>query len=78
MVDMLRGAGLGCESTAVTITGGEKETGSGSNVGAPKRDLMAGLHLSLEKGESRGSRGFREDKTFQAADARPHANDPGQ
>ncbi len=30
VVDMLRGAGLGCEITAVTITGGERERRGGA------------------------------------------------
>ena len=50
VVDMLRGAGLGCEITAVTITGGERErrSGGGQYVTVPKRDLIAGLQVALE------------------------------
>jgi hypothetical protein len=64
VVEMLRGAGMGCEITAVTITGGEKESGGGMNVGVPKRDLIAGLHLSLEKGELRIARKMKEAGTL--------------
>ncbi|HEX4134515.1 MAG TPA: hypothetical protein VHY84_07905 [Bryobacteraceae bacterium] len=52
VVDMLRAAGLGCEITAVTITGGERE----SRRGVPKRDLMAVVQLALERGELRIAR----------------------
>jgi hypothetical protein len=61
VVDMLRAAGLKCEITAVTITGGDRETGRGSlNVGVPKRDLISGLQLALEKGELRIARRMKE------------------
>lgn len=49
VVDMLRAAGLGCEITAVSITGGDRE----SRRGVPKRDLIARVQLALEKGELR-------------------------
>jgi hypothetical protein len=52
VVDMLRAAGLGCEITAVSITGGDRE----SRRGVPKRDLIAGVQLALEKGELRIAR----------------------
>jgi phage FluMu gp28-like protein len=51
VVDLLRGAGLGCEVVAVTITGGDRETQSGSMKSVPKRDLMVGLQVLLERGE---------------------------
>jgi hypothetical protein len=52
VLDMLRRAALGCEVTAVTITGGAKERAARSS-GAPasnvtKQDLIAGLQLMLE------------------------------
>jgi hypothetical protein len=47
VVDMLRAARLGCEIVAVVITGGE--TASGENV--PKKDLLAGVQVLLEKRE---------------------------
>jgi Terminase RNaseH-like domain len=61
VVDMLRAAGLRCELTAVTITGGDRETRRGSrDVGVPKRDLIAGVQLALEKGELRIARRMKE------------------
>jgi len=61
VVDMLRAAGLGCEITAVTITGGERESRRGSlNVGVPKRDLIAGVQMALEKGELRIARRMKD------------------
>ncbi len=52
VVDMLRAARLGCAMTAVTITGGEKGSGSmwSGNASVPKRDLMTELLVLLEKG----------------------------
>jgi hypothetical protein len=58
VVDMLRGAGLGCDLTAVTITGGEREVQQGMNWSVPKRDLMAGLQVSLERGDLRIAKGI--------------------
>jgi hypothetical protein len=58
---LLRAAGLKREITAVTITGGDRETGRGSlNVKVPKRDLISGLQLALEKGELRIARRMKE------------------
>lgn len=54
VVDMLRDPNPGCEVTAVTITGGERESRHGwQRVSVPKRDLIAGMQLALEKGELR-------------------------
>ena len=47
VVDMLRAARLGCDLTAVTITGGDRATGAS----VPKRDLMAELLMLLEQGQ---------------------------
>ena len=60
VVEMLRGAGLGCEVTAVTITGGEKERHAGGWWSVPKLDLVAGLQLLVERGELRIARRLRE------------------
>jgi phage FluMu gp28-like protein len=49
VVDMLR-ARLGCDLMAVTITGGDRAASNGS---VPKRDLMAGVQVLLEKGQLR-------------------------
>ena len=61
VVDMLRAAGLGCEIVAVTITGGEQAHASAGGLGVsrwsvPKRDLIAGLDVLLERGELRIAR----------------------
>jgi hypothetical protein len=50
VVEMLRAEGLARYLTAVTITGGAKESGSGPELNVPKQDLMAALQLLLEKG----------------------------
>ena len=60
VVELLRSAGLGCGVTAVTITGGEKTTGSGGAWCVPKRDLIAGVQLALEKGELRIARHMKD------------------
>jgi hypothetical protein len=61
VVDMLRAAGLRCEITAVTITGGEREAGRGANwVSVPKKDLISGVQLALEKGELRIARRMKD------------------
>jgi hypothetical protein len=56
VVDALRRAGLGCEITAVTITGGERESRAGSVCSVPKQDLIAGVQMAMEKGELRVAR----------------------
>jgi hypothetical protein len=48
VVDMLRAARLGCDLTAVVITGGERGTGKDS---VPKRDLMAEVQVLMENGQ---------------------------
>ena len=62
VVDMLRAARLGCELTAVTITGGGKENpvAPGKTASVPKRDLMAGVEVLLEKEQLRIGRRLRE------------------
>ena len=60
VVELLRSAGLGCGVTAVTITGGEKESGSGAAWNVPKRDLIAGVQLALEKGDLRIARHMKD------------------
>jgi hypothetical protein len=61
VVDMLRAARLGCEVTAVTITGGERQRQNGSlQVSVPKRDLMAVVQVLLEREELKIARGLRE------------------
>lgn len=54
VVDMLREPGLACTMTAVMITGGARESRSGGQyVSVPRRDLIGGVQLALEKGELR-------------------------
>jgi hypothetical protein len=62
VVDMLRGAGLGCEIKAVTITGGERErrSGGGQWVSVPKQDLIAGVQVALENGDMRIARRLKQ------------------
>ncbi len=60
VVEMLRGAGLGCEIVAVTITGGDKASQTAQGWSVPKRDLMTGLQLGLENGEVKIARRMRE------------------
>ena len=61
VVEMLRGAGLGGEITAVTITGGEREQSRGGlSVSVPKRDLIAGVQVALDNGELRIARRLKE------------------
>ena len=59
VVDMLRGVGLGCEVMAVSITGGDKERQSHGVWNVPKKDLMAGLQMMLERDELKIARGLR-------------------
>jgi hypothetical protein len=56
VVDALRRAGLGCEITAVTITGGERQSRAGAICNVPKQDLIAGVQMAMEKGELRVAR----------------------
>jgi hypothetical protein len=60
VVDMLRGARLGCDIAAVTITGGERQHQKGSVWSVPKRDLLAVVQLMLERGELKIAKGLRE------------------
>jgi hypothetical protein len=61
VVDMLHAAGLGCEVTAVTITGGEQQRNKGaSGWSVPKRDLLALVQVLLEQNELRLAKGLRE------------------
>lgn len=50
VVDMLRAARLGCDLSAVTITGGERAGGEWS---VPKRDFITGVQVLLENGQLR-------------------------
>ena len=50
VVDLLRRAGLPCRIMPVTITGGGKETYENGNWRVPKRDLITGLLVLLQRG----------------------------
>jgi len=56
VVDALRRAGLGCEITAVTITGGERQSRGGSIYSVPKQDLIAGVQMAIEMRQLRVAR----------------------
>jgi phage FluMu gp28-like protein len=60
VVEMLRGAGLGCEICAVTITSGERENETPSGWNVPKQDLIAAMQVPLERGALRIAREMRE------------------
>jgi hypothetical protein len=51
VVDLLKRAGLGCEISAVTITGGDMERRVDGYYRTPKRDLIVGLQVMLQTGE---------------------------
>ena len=51
VLDMLRKAKLGCSIAPVIITGGERESHAGGLWHVPKRDLISGLQVMLEKRE---------------------------
>jgi hypothetical protein len=59
VVDMLKAARLGCELTAVTITGGERMNQHQTGFNVPKQDLMAGVQLLLEQKQLRIARGLK-------------------
>jgi hypothetical protein len=60
VVDMLRSSQLGCEVSAVNITGGDRETHTGNLWNVPKRDLIAGVQVLLEKRGLKIARGMKE------------------
>ena len=45
VVEMLRGARLGCEICAVTITSGDRENETPSGWNVPKQDLIAAMPM---------------------------------
>jgi hypothetical protein len=59
VVDMLRSARLGCELTAVTITGGNRAHQGPAGWNVPKQDLMSELQVLLEKRELRIARDLK-------------------
>jgi hypothetical protein len=59
VADMLREMQLPGELAAVKITSGERENRSGGVWHVPKRDLIGGLQMLLEKRELRIAKGLR-------------------
>src|SRR2546430_7217908 len=51
VLDLLRRANLGCRIAPVILTGGERESHAGGLWHVPKRDLITGLQVMLEKRE---------------------------
>jgi hypothetical protein len=51
VVDLLRSAKVGCNVTAVMVTGGDRATYSGGVFGVPKTDLVASIQVLLQKGQ---------------------------
>jgi hypothetical protein len=49
VVDLLRRAALPCSIVPVMITGGDAESRDGDVVRAPKRDLIVGLQVAMQK-----------------------------
>ena len=64
VVDLLRAARLGCQVMAVSITGGERESQTGSGWNVPKRDLIGGVQVLLERGELKISRKLQDSWTL--------------
>jgi len=58
VVDLLRRAGPGCVLMAVNITSGLKQTYEGGYYGVPKRDLILGLQVLLQRGVLRIAAGL--------------------
>ena len=83
VVDALQSAGLGCQVTAVTITGGDKQhyrRGEGSSMNVPKQDLMAQLLMALENGELKIAARMKEAGTLkrELLDVRMSRRENGQ
>ena len=60
VVDMLKRASLGCLLAPVLITGGDLQHREQGYFMVPKRDLMAGLVVRLERGQLKIAEGLRE------------------
>jgi len=64
VVDLLRRSSLGCTMLAVTITGGDRQASGPDGWRVPKRDLVVGLQLVLERGELRMPQGLAMARTL--------------
>jgi hypothetical protein len=60
VVEMRRGARLGCDLSPVTITSGEQAHQTGAMWHVPKKDLLSGVQVLLEQGQLRVARGMPE------------------
>jgi len=58
VVDMLRGADLGCSVWPAVVTNGERETRADGYFRVPKRDLIIGLQVLLQRGGLRIASGI--------------------
>jgi hypothetical protein len=59
VVDLLRQAKPGCPMMPAVITSGQRETRSDGYYGIPKRDLMVGLQVLLQRGELQIAAGLK-------------------
>jgi hypothetical protein len=64
VVDSLRELDLPCNVVSVTITGGERATRVSGGWNVPKRDLMAGLRMMIERADLEIAAGLRERRTL--------------
>jgi hypothetical protein len=64
VVEMVRRARAGCQMVPVVITAGESETHGGGYQRLPKKDLIAGLQISVEQGELRIAENLEEGDTL--------------
>ena len=60
VMDLLRRARLGCIMMPVTITCGDVETEAGGHYRVPKRDLIVGLQVLLQRGGLQIAAGLKE------------------
>jgi hypothetical protein len=79
VVDLLKQAQLGCEMTAVSITGGEREVQTREGWSVPKRDLITGLQVMYEHDELTMSKGLSEIEALltELSDMRVRLSDRG-
>jgi hypothetical protein len=85
VMDMMRGARMGCEICEVTITGGERAHQARSGGGpqrwtVPKRDLISGVQVMLEKGQLRIAKRMRQSGALvkELLDVRATAKENGR
>jgi hypothetical protein len=64
VVEMVRKARAGCQIVPVVITGGESETHGSGFQRVPKKDLIAGLEISVDQGELRIAEQLSEGDTL--------------